>query len=74
MLGILSRPTSEWFAWQPEGTGIEAEEIETLLERRAEARARRDYAQADRIREELAAKGIALEDDPDGRTLWRRAG
>ncbi len=74
LLGILSRPTREWFAWQPEGTGIEAEEIETLLERRAEARARRDYAQADRIREELAAKGIALEDDPDGRTLWRRAG
>jgi cysteinyl-tRNA synthetase len=39
---------------------------------RAPARKRRDYAAADRIREELLEKGIVLE-DKGGKTTWRRA-
>ncbi|HYW05167.1 MAG TPA: cysteine--tRNA ligase [Gammaproteobacteria bacterium] len=46
-------------------------EIEALVRRRAEARARRDWAEADRIRDQLAARGIELEDGPGG-TTWRR--
>ncbi len=52
--------------------GPSQDEIERLIERRAEARRRKDYAAADRIREELESRGILLEDGPAG-TTWRRA-
>jgi cysteinyl-tRNA synthetase len=46
-------------------------EIDALIEERKAARANRDFARADAIRDELAAKGIALEDTPHG-TVWHR--
>ncbi len=50
--------------------GTDAEStIEALIERRAAARAERDFAFSDRIRDELAALQVALEDTPDG-TRW----
>jgi cysteinyl-tRNA synthetase len=39
---------------------------------RAEAKARRDFAEADRIRDELKSEGVLLEDGAEG-TTWRRA-
>ena len=45
--------------------------IEARVAERDAARARRDFAEADRIRDELAAEGVTLEDTPDG-TRWRR--
>ena len=47
--------------------------IEDLIVRRNEARGTRDFAEADRIRNQLAEGGVALEDGPEG-TTWRRTG
>ncbi len=60
-----------------QGTPMQAEAaldsatIDQLIEQRAEARQRRDFAESDRIRDELAAQGVILEDTPSG-TIWRR--
>ena len=47
-------------------------EIERLVEARSEARAARDFAAADRIRDELAAAGVVVEDTPGG-SRWKRS-
>ena len=46
--------------------------IQEQIRQRAEARARKDFTAADHIREALAAKGVLLEDRPDGSTRWKR--
>ncbi len=49
----------------------ETAEIEAILTRRAEARARRDFAESDRLRDELLSRGIVIEDTPHG-ARWKR--
>jgi cysteinyl-tRNA synthetase len=52
--------------------GPPSEEVETLIQKRAQARKKKDWAEADRIRDELEAKGVILEDEAGGKTTWRR--
>lgn len=63
-LGLLTRAA--------EAASLDAE-IEQMIAERQEARKRRDWAAADRIRDELAARGIVLEDTPQG-VRWKRSG
>jgi len=53
------------------GTGLSDAAIDELIEQRLQARASKDWANADRIRDELEAAGIVIEDGPEG-TRWRR--
>jgi cysteinyl-tRNA synthetase len=66
LMGLLSQPAEHWFRGEGD------ERVEGLILARAEAKARRDFATADRIREELKSEGVLLEDGPLG-TTWRRA-
>jgi cysteinyl-tRNA synthetase len=55
------------------GHGLEDAEIERLIAARQSARAARNFKESDRIRDELAAAGVILEDKPDRTTTWRRS-
>ena len=55
-----------------EEAGLGDAEIEKLVQERQAARARRDFAASDRIRNELADRGIILEDTKDGKVRWKR--
>jgi len=66
LLGVLQGSSADWFQGDQDGSIIEARIAE-----RAEAKNNRDFATADRIRDELKAEGIILEDGPSG-TTWRR--
>jgi cysteinyl-tRNA synthetase len=66
LLGLLQSSAEEWFRG-----GVDEGAIEARIAKRAEAKKNRDFATADRIRAELSAEGIILEDGPGG-TTWRR--
>ena len=67
LLGVLQETPSEWLSG---GAKVDPAEIERLIEERLEARKSKDFATADRIRDELAAKGVVLEVGAGG-TTWR---
>jgi cysteinyl-tRNA synthetase len=65
-LGLFASSVDEWLRG-----GDENGQIDALIARRTDARASRDFAESDRLRDELAAMGIAVKDGPDG-TTWTR--
>jgi cysteinyl-tRNA synthetase len=75
ILGLLGSDPAAWFesSGVAAGDDSQAAAIEELLIKRTEARVNRDFAAADRIRDELLAQGIVIEDSADG-PRWRRAG
>ena len=72
LMGFLYQKTEDWFMNTcVKGEGAEAEKIERLIAERIQARKAKNFTEADRIRQDLLAQGIVLEDTPDG-TTWRR--
>ena len=71
LLGLLQADPEVWFKGAAAG-GLDEAEIETRIAARIAARKAKNFAEADRIRDELEAEGIILEDRPDGTTDWRR--
>lgn len=73
ILGILQQDPDGYLK---RGTGqneLSDRDVQALLESRRVARAAKNFAESDRIRDLLGAAGVVLEDKPGGRTEWRRA-
>ncbi|PSF36605.1 cysteine--tRNA ligase [Aphanothece hegewaldii CCALA 016] len=78
-LEVLKQPLSATFSMEEEAFRIEQhslilsdERIESLIQQRAEARKNKNFAEGDRIRDELKSQGIILIDQPGGGTKWHR--
>lgn len=70
-LGILESDAESVLQGEASVDGPSSDDIEGLIEQRKAARAAKDFANSDEIRDELAALGVILE-DADGKTTWRR--
>jgi cysteinyl-tRNA synthetase len=73
MLGILQLPPEAWFKQSTGGAAIDEAEVQRLVEARVAAKKAREFAEADRIRDQLAAMGIAIEDTAQG-PRWKVVG
>jgi cysteinyl-tRNA synthetase len=73
VLGLLRVPVEQWFRAGAAAGALSDAEIDGRIASRLAARKARDWAQSDRIRDELAAAGVILEDKPGGVTTWRRS-
>ncbi|MDP7425362.1 MAG: class I tRNA ligase family protein, partial [Rhodospirillales bacterium] len=73
LMGLLQLDPEDWFKWTPAGAsdGLSDADIDALIEQRREARANKDFATSDQIRDDLAAQGIVLEDSANS-TIWKR--
>jgi cysteinyl-tRNA synthetase len=72
LLGFLSESAAEWKDRKQQASGIDAKQIDGLIADRTAARARKDFRESDRIRDELAAMGVLIKDSKDG-TTWEVA-
>ena len=68
MLGVLQKTPDEWFERRDEASA----EIEALVAARLAARQARNWPEADRLKQQLLALGVTLEDRKDGGTIWYR--
>ncbi|MDR9435808.1 MAG: cysteine--tRNA ligase [Thiohalophilus sp.] len=71
LLGLLQQSPQAFLQGEAAGDGPDSDAIEALIRQRTEARANKDFAESDRIRDELHDQGVILEDGPGG-TTWRR--
>jgi cysteinyl-tRNA synthetase len=71
-LGILTLDPEAWFRAGARADGLSDAAIDALIAARAAAKQAKNWPESDRIRQELAAAGVILEDKPGGLTTWRR--
>ncbi|HVW71056.1 MAG TPA: cysteine--tRNA ligase, partial [Steroidobacteraceae bacterium] len=69
----LTAGTDEQAGAGARGGGLADEAVEELIAARIAARKNKDFAASDRIRDQLAAAGVIVEDKPGGKSTWRRA-
>lgn len=69
ILGLLERTEAEWIAATRDTGSVDADQVEAMIAARNAARAEKNFAEADRLRDELDAMGVALKDGADG-TSW----
>ncbi|MBX5459593.1 MAG: cysteine--tRNA ligase [Steroidobacteraceae bacterium] len=81
VLGLAQLDPEEWFrrfaqigpsGVEEAGPALSNEEVQRLVDARAAARAAKNWAESDRLRDQLAAAGIIVEDKPGGKATWRR--
>jgi cysteinyl-tRNA synthetase len=72
LLGLLSETAAAWKQRKQQASGVDAKRVDSLISDRTAARARKDFKESDRIRDELAAMGVVIKDSKDG-TTWEIA-
>jgi cysteinyl-tRNA synthetase len=72
LLGFLSESATQWEGRKRQASGIDPAHVNALIADRTAARARKDFTESDRIRDELAAMGVAIKDSKEG-TTWEVA-
>jgi cysteinyl-tRNA synthetase len=72
LLGFLSESAAAWNGRKQQASGVDAKQIDALISDRTAARARKDFKESDRIRDELAAMGVVIKESKDG-TTWEVA-
>jgi cysteinyl-tRNA synthetase len=72
VLGFLSESVAQWEGRKRQASGIDPKRIDGLISDRTAARARKDFKESDRIRDELAAMGVVIKDSKEG-TSWEIA-
>jgi cysteinyl-tRNA synthetase len=72
LLGFLSETAADWKGRKQQASGVDAKQIDGLISARTAARARKDFKESDRIRDELAAMGVVIKDSKEG-TTWEIA-
>jgi cysteinyl-tRNA synthetase len=72
-LGFIAESKAEWTVRKQSSRNIDTAQIESLIAARTIARQAKNFAESDRIRDELAAMGVVLKDSKDGTTSWEIA-
>jgi cysteinyl-tRNA synthetase len=73
LMGLMQKSATEWSAFRPTSAVFDETKVVNLIDARNAARKAKNFKEADRIRDELKAMGVELEDTKDGKTKWKVA-